>query len=140
MPPFLALFLCVVLLLGLLRYDPAKESTGEPALWVPIIWLLIMFSRLPSQWLGTTAATAAEAMEEGNWLDRGVYLVLLFLAIHILAKRSLNWRVLVANNSALTLLLLFALLSIAWSDFPGVSLKRWIRDLGMYLVVLVTLS
>jgi exopolysaccharide production protein ExoQ len=140
MPPFIALSVCLVLLLALLRYDPARGPRAEWALWVPIIWLIIIFSRLPSQWLGTTAASAAEAMEEGNWLDRGVYLILLLVAISVLAKRSLNWGALLASNSTLTLVLLFGLLSVAWSDFPGVSLRRWIRDLGIYLIVLVVLS
>jgi exopolysaccharide production protein ExoQ len=140
MPPSIALFLYAVLLLGLLRYDPAKESHSDWALWVPIAWLIIVSSRLPSQWLGMTAASAAEAMEEGNWLDRGVYALLLLLAIYILAKRSLNWGALVANNAALVLLLFFGLLSVTWSDFPDVALKRWIRDLGLYLIALVTLS
>ena len=36
--------------------------------------------------------------------------------------------------------LLFALISVVWSDFPFVAFKRWFRDLGDYLVVLVVLS
>jgi len=36
--------------------------------------------------------------------------------------------------------LVFALLSILWSDFPFVSFKRWFRDLGNYLVILVVVS
>jgi O-antigen ligase len=34
----------------------------------------------------------------------------------------------------------FALLSVFWSDFPFITLKRLIRDLGGYLIVLVVLS
>lgn len=140
MPPPVALLLCFVLLLALLRYDPAKDSSAARALWVPVIWLLIAFSRLPSQWLGTTAASAEAAMEDGNWLDRGVYLVLMLLAIRVLALRSLEWHGLVARNVALAVLLSFALISVAWSDFPSITLKRWIRDLGCYLIVFVILS
>jgi exopolysaccharide production protein ExoQ len=140
MHPSIALFLYVVLLLGLLRYDPAKESRAHWTLWVPSAWQIIVFSRLPAQWLGMTGASAAEALEEGNWLDRGVFAVLLLLAVAILAKRSLNWGALVASNSALALVLLFGFLSITWSDFPSVALRRWIRDLGLYLVALVILS
>jgi exopolysaccharide production protein ExoQ len=140
MPPSVALFLYFLLLLGLLRYDPAKESRGDWARWVPSAWLLIVFSRLPSQWLGTTAASVAEAMEEGNELDRGVYALLMFLAIAILARRSLNWSALVSSNYVLALVLVFGLLSATWSDFPGIAIKRWIRDVGIYLIVLVTLT
>ena len=33
----------------------------------------------------------------------------------------------------------FALMSFCWSDFPFVAFKRWFRDLGNYLVILVVL-
>lgn len=138
--PFLALFLWFVLLLAVLRYDPAKDPMASWALWVPVAWLIMISSRLPAQWLGTTAASATEVLEEGNWLDRGVYLVLMLLALHVLTKRSVRCDEILASNAALTLLILFALLSVVWSDFPGVSFRRWIRDLGTYLMVLVVLS
>jgi exopolysaccharide production protein ExoQ len=140
MPPPVALALYCVFVLALLRYDPAKGASPPLALWVPVIWLVIIMSRLPSQWFGVTADSAAEALQDGNWLDRGVYLLLMVLAIRILATRSLAWGGLVSNNASLALLVLFGLVSVTWSDFPGVSLRRWIRDLGQYLMVMVVLS
>ena len=35
---------------------------------------------------------------------------------------------------------MFALMSVLWSDFPFVAFKRWFRDLGNYLMILVVLS
>src|SRR5215469_2201667 len=140
MPPVLALFLWLILLLGLLRFDPAKYHQPSAALWVPIIWMFIIASRLPSQWLGYQVAQAAQALEEGNPLDRTVSSGLIALAIGILQSRSFKWREFLARNSALTFFLGFALLSVSWSDFPFVTFKRWIRDLGNYLVILIVLS
>jgi exopolysaccharide production protein ExoQ len=140
MPPFLALLLWFVLLLGLLSYDPAKDSEVSTALWVPLIWMFIVGSRLPSQWLGGSPGSAARALEEGNPLDRTVFFVLIVLAIGILISRSFKWGRFFANNCALLAFLAFALLSVLWSDFPFVSFKRWFRDLGNYLMVLVVLS
>jgi O-antigen ligase len=40
----------------------------------------------------------------------------------------------------LTAFLIFGLVSFLWSDFPGVALKRWFRDLGNYFAILVVLS
>jgi exopolysaccharide production protein ExoQ len=97
-------------------------------------------TRLPSQWLDITVGSAAQAMEEGNWLDRCVYGVIIFLAFYIVSTRSMSWRGLLAGNPILTLLLLFTLLSTVWSDYPDISFKRWIRDLGSYLSALVILS
>src|SRR5262245_7199536 len=107
MPPPVALFLYLALLLTLLRYDLAKDDAPPSALWVPVIWLVLALSRLPSQWLGVTADSAAEALEDGNWLDRGVFLLLMALAIRSLATRSLRWGGVVKHNSALSMLLLF---------------------------------
>lgn len=52
MPPSLALFLWFILLVALLRFDPAKDSGTSLALWVPVTWMFILGTRLPSQWLG----------------------------------------------------------------------------------------
>jgi exopolysaccharide production protein ExoQ len=140
MPPFLALLLWLVFLIGLLCFDPAKESKTSLALWVPLTWMFITGSRLPSQWLGGSVGTAAQVLEEGNPLDRGILFVLILLAIGILISRSFNWGKFFTRNFALMALISFALLSVLWSDFPFVSFKRWFRDLGNYLVILVVLS
>src|SRR2546425_8560729 len=140
MPPALALLLCFILLLLLLRYDPAKDPAASPALWVPFIWMFILGYRSPAQWLGLIPTSAATAFEEGSPLDRSVFLLLIVLALWILAARQLNWPEVFARNSALALFLLFALASVTWSDFPFISFKRWIRDLGTYVMAFVVLS
>ena len=140
MPPSIALILWFILLLFLLYFDPAKVAGTSPALWVPVIWMFILGTRLPSQWLGGQVGQVAAALEEGNPLDRTVYLVLILLAIGILIARSFNWSSFFARNVALLAFLGFALLSVCWSDFPFVAFKRWFRDLGSYLVILLALS
>lgn len=140
MPPSLALFLWLILLAALFRFDPAKDAKISLALWVPVIWMFILGSRLPSQWLGGQMGQAAQALEDGNPLDRTISSALILLAIGILMSRSFKWSGFFARNLALTAFLFFALVSVCWSDFPMVALKRWIRDLGNYLVILVVLS
>lgn len=140
MPPSLALLLFFFLLLALLSFDPAKDSKVSLALWVPLIWMLIDGSRLPSQWLNLQVGTAAQALEDGNALDRTIFLVLILLSIAILNSRSFRWGSFFADNLALTAFLCFGLLSVIWSDFPFLSFKKWSRDLGNYLVILVAIS
>jgi exopolysaccharide production protein ExoQ len=140
MPPSLALFLWFILLLALFRFDPAKESGTSLALWVPLVWMFILGTRLPSQWLGGQVGQVAKALEEGNPLDASFNSVLILLAIGILMSRSFKWGDFFARNIALMAFLLFALVSFVWSDFPFVSLKRWVRDFGNYLMVLVVSS
>jgi O-antigen ligase len=102
--------------------------------------MFILATRLPSQWLGQNIVTSAEAFQEGNPVDRTVSLVLIVFALAILTSRSFEWGNFLARNWALTALLFYALLSVCWSDFAFVAFKRWFRDLGNYLVILVILS
>jgi exopolysaccharide production protein ExoQ len=140
MNPSLALFAWFIALVLLLRNDPSKDPEVSPALWVPLAWMSIMGSRQPAQWLGGQAISASDAYEEGNPLDRTVYVILILLAVLILTSRSLRWGEVIGRNVALSVFLLFTLLSVSWSDFPFISFKRWIRDLGGYLMLLVVLS
>ncbi len=141
MPPSLALCLWLVLLIGLFWFDPAKEPGVSAAVWVPLTWMFFMGSRSPMLWLGGGVATGvAESLEEGDPVNRTFYLVLLLLAVGILVSRSFRWRDFFARNSALTAYLLFALVSVLWSDFPFPAFKKWFRDLGTYAMILVVLS
>ncbi len=140
MPPSLALLIWLILFVALLSFDPAKDLGVSAALWVPLIWMFILGSRLPSQWLGQTETWGSAAYQEGNPLDRGIFFALILLAIGVLISRSFRWRNFFARNIALMTFLAFALVSVLWSDFPFISLKRWFRDLGNYLVILVALS
>src|SRR6516162_8158997 len=101
MPPSLALFLWLILLVGLLLFDLAREPKTSVALWVPLVWMFIIASRLPSQWLvGQAVGGGAEALEEGNPLDRAVFCGLILLAIGILFSRSFQCGAFFARNAA----------------------------------------
>jgi exopolysaccharide production protein ExoQ len=141
MSPSLALLIWLVLLLGLFYFDVARESKASAALWVPLIWLFFLGSRSPSLWVGfQTATTAAQALEEGSPLDRTIFSLLTLAAFGILFSRSFQWGKFVRQNSALFSFLAFSLVSVVWSDFPFATFKKWFRDLGVYMAVLVVLS
>jgi exopolysaccharide production protein ExoQ len=97
--------------------------------------MFLLASRSPAQWLGSSTT-----LEEGNPIDHVVYLSLSLLALRILSARHLNWRTVTAVNRTIALLLLVSLLSAVWADFPTVTFRRWIREAGNYLMVLVVLS
>ena len=82
--------------------------------------------------------SAAQALEEGNQLDRTIFSFLIFLSFHP-DVASTNWRGFVTHNLT-WFLFLFALISVVWSDFPFIAFKRWFRDLGNYFMILVVLS
>ncbi|HEX3744907.1 MAG TPA: O-antigen ligase family protein [Bryobacteraceae bacterium] len=130
--------------MALFAFDPAKSPQLSRALWVPLTWMFFMGSRQPSQWLtGNLArggADVAQALAEGNPLNRTVSLILLVLAIGILSSRSFRLTALFAQNSVLTTYLIFALISVLWSDFPLSAFRKWSRDLGNYVMILVAIS
>jgi O-antigen ligase len=140
MPPTLALAIWFILLLALFVFDPAKGTRTSAALWVPVVWMFFLGSRPPAMWLGFSFGSATQALQDGNPLDRTIFSLLILAAIVILVSRSFPWRDFVAQNCALAFLLAFALLSVAWSDFPLATFKKWFRDAGVYMVILVVLS
>jgi exopolysaccharide production protein ExoQ len=127
-------------MVALLRFDPAEDSKISLALWVPVLSMIIAGSRNPSQWLSGQVGMSIAGFEEGNSLDRTISSVLILLAIAILMSRSFKWGGFFALNLPLIAFVSFALVSACWSDFPVVTLKRWFRDLGNYLVIFVVLS
>jgi exopolysaccharide production protein ExoQ len=140
MPPTLALIFWLILLSVLLRFDPARDSKVSLSLWVPVISMFIVGSRNPSQWLNGQMGMSAQAFEEGSSLDRTISSALILLALGILMSRSFKWEGFFARNLSLIAFLSFALVSVCWSDFPFVAFKRWFRDIGNYLGILVVLS
>ncbi len=140
MPPSIALLLWLICLTALLCFDPAKDSKTSFALWVSVVAMFIVGSRSPSQWLFGVGGMAAQSLEEGNPLDRVISLALILLTFGILVSRSFDWGGFLWRNLALSAFVAFGFVSIFWSDFPLVAFKRWFRDIGNYLVILVILS
>jgi exopolysaccharide production protein ExoQ len=128
------------MLVMLFLFDPAKDQKTSLALWVPVISMFIMGSRSASQWFGGGVSVAAQSLQDGNPLDRLISSTIIALAIGILMSRSFNWGSFLTRNLALVAFFSYALFSVMWSDFPLIAFKRWFRDLGYYLVILVVLS
>jgi exopolysaccharide production protein ExoQ len=130
-----------VSLLALFWFDPAKEPKVSVGLWIPLIWFFFIVSRTPSLWLGLSfASNLGQALEEGSPVDRAIFSALTVLSFVILVSRSFQWRKFMSQNTALVLYLGFSLLSVAWSDFPFATFKKWFRDAGIYMAVLVVLT
>jgi O-antigen ligase len=140
MSPTLALVIWLGLLLALLRHDPAADRRLSSALWIPVIWLSIIGSRLPAQWLSGNIGFTSAGFSEGSALDRAVYLSLIAASLVIVIRRRFDWTGFIKQNAWLAAFLCFALISVTWSDYPLVAFKRWIRDLGVFLAIFVVIS
>jgi exopolysaccharide production protein ExoQ len=140
MPPNLALALWFVGMIALFRFDKTKHPRTSAALWLPVVALFIIGSRSPTQWLSGGVSISAQSFEEGSPVDRVISLCLILVAMAIVMSRSFKWNKFLSLNIAFVAMVAFGLVSVAWSDFPFVAFKRWFRDAGGYLILLVALS
>ena len=139
---FIAFILCCIFVVWLLKKDSEVSPGLSKALWIPSTWYLYSATRQVSTWLvrAQLIEGGGGTVESGNIIDRNFLTVLIVMALVVLHKRRINWQQSIKNNSWLFAFFLFMLVSIVWSDFPFVSLKRWIRTVGTVLMALVVLS
>jgi exopolysaccharide production protein ExoQ len=137
-----ALPLCLAFIVWALREDIRESPKVSPALWVPFIWVALCASKAPSLWLnpGRVVTRATEVSLEGSSLDRTIYVAIMLAALIILFKRRDRFSFPFRLNTWIYLFYIFALMSVTWSDYTGIALKRWIRAVGDLLMVLVILS
>lgn len=136
MPPPLALLLCTVFVLFLLRLERKQGPEMSRALWIPTIWMLSIASKP----LGVWFPSAGGDMESGSPLDRVFLSGLLCLGLFILACRKFSWSRAIKEHTWLTLLIGYMLISILWSDIPFISFKRWIRELVAVVMAFLVLT
>ena len=141
LPPMLASLLTVAFIVFLFRRDIRERPNITGALWLPLLWLVLACSRSASEWLGILGfQMGGVSVEEGSPLDAACYFGLIAAGIYILSKRRVRLAEIIRNNVWLTAFLVYCLLAIVWSDFPFVAAKRWIKDLGHPIMVLIVLT
>jgi len=143
MAPVEALLLTTFIICYLLYDDWKRRPNVSYALWIPLIWMMITGSRMLSHWFsgGTVEiSTDAYAYLEGSPFDRIVFIMLIIAAGITLLRRNVEWGEVLGRNKWIVLLVLYSFISIAWSDFPDVSLKRWIKMIGVFLMTLVVFT
>lgn len=138
MPPDLALFLCLIFIVYLLWADTKRTAKVSHALWIPLAWMMILGSRLLSQWLD--AGSISGSLEEGNPLDAGAFSLLIGVGMFILAKRRVGLLRIIHDNPWLAIFFIYCGVSIGWSDFPFVAFKRWVKEIGHLVMIMVVLT
>jgi exopolysaccharide production protein ExoQ len=141
-PPIVASFLTIAFIFFLFRRDIRERPNVSGALWLPLIWLVITCSKGLSQWLNIFGLPVASApsVEEGSPLDAWFFFVLIAAGFYVLNKRQVRLSEVFRNNGWLIAFLLYCFISIAWSDFPFVAFKRWIKILGHPIMALIILT
>lgn len=142
MPPNAALSVCLVAIAVLLRLERRQRHGVSGAVTLVVLWLLLVASRPLTAWLGMAGGggSAAAAYDEGSPLDAAAYLVLMAGALAVLSRRGASLRGFIRDNRWLCLFFGYCALSILWADLPLVALKRWVKDAGNLLMVMVVLT
>ena len=140
MPSTVALALCVILVIFLLKLTVRRTEGFSQAVWIPTLWMLYCGSRPVALWFPGTAESGGGDVTAGSPIDRLVIGTLILLALIILTKRQISWSNVVKENRWLFVLILYMGLSTLWSDYTLVSLKRWVRAVGAVLCAMVVMS
>lgn len=137
----LATYLFLAVILFLFIRDHKLRPMTSAALWVPFFWFAIIGTRAVTYWFNTQEQMRSVNMNvDGSPVDAACYGGLLLAAIVILARRKIDWRQVFGNNTLLFVFFGYCLISSSWSDYPLVSVKRWVKDMGQVLMVLVILT
>jgi O-antigen ligase len=140
MAPSLALYLCAALLVWLFFWEWRSGASRSWSLWIPTAWFVIIGSRFVSEWFGAVAIEGVAHDQEGSPFDRNVFLALIVVGTLVVLRRKLDWRRVFSDNKWLLIYAGYLALSILWSDYPISSFKRWIKDVGNIIMVLIVLS
>jgi exopolysaccharide production protein ExoQ len=145
MPPQIAALLCILGIAGLFALDRDRNVRTSKGLWIPVVWVWILGSREVSKWLaafgmGQAGTLSASSELTGNPIDRNLYTVLLMLGAIVLFKRRRHVGSLLRANGPILLFFLYCAVSVLWSDYPEVSLKRWIKAVNDLVMVMIVLT
>src|SRR6266852_2726470 len=143
MSPNLATLAFTLGILTLFFLNRDKEARTSKALWLPVVWLCIAGSRMVSEWMAPTAVSTSVTGSrylDGSPFDRNLLTILLLIGVVVLLLRGARVWSLLKSNWPILLFFFYCLLSIAWSDFPDVAFKRWVKALGDIVMVLVVLT
>ena len=141
LPPIIASCLTVAFIVFLYRRDIRERPNVTGALWIPLIWFLIITTRQVSEWLNVFGLhMGAVTLEEGSPLDACVYFTLIVGGLYVLHQRQASLSEIIRNNQWLTIFFVYCFLAIFWSDFPFVAFKRWFKVLGHPIMALIVLT
>jgi exopolysaccharide production protein ExoQ len=142
MPPLLALWLGIGLALFMIYRDRDRRTGLSAALILPFLWYLVCATRPFGVWLmlwGIHPGGSGEG-EDGSFIDRYYFAGLTLAGLGVLSRRAFSWGASLSRSGWLLAVLAFMALSIAWSAYPFISFKRYIKVLGSVTMALVVLT
>jgi exopolysaccharide production protein ExoQ len=138
----LALLIGALGIFWMLIRDTRRRGGLSWGLWLVVLWVTMIGSRSVSTWFsyGGGGGTEAESYDAGNPIERAVYFVFIFAGAWLLRQRQVRLAEVVQKNRWLLVFYGFWMVSVLWADLPLVAFKRWFKDLGNIIMVLIVLT
>ena len=138
----LAILVFTIFIVWLWRKDSKSRPPLSKALWIPLIWLLLLASRPLSWWswffLGIGSSSVSDL--DGNVIDRIFYSALICLSLVVITRRGVSWSKVFRGNTGLLLFYAFLGITILWATYPFPTFKRWTKEIGAIPVLLVIVT
>jgi len=142
LPPRFALLATIGLIFFLFRRDIREKPNVSGALWLPLLWFVLICSRPFSAWLNIFGfhVSGAASVEEGSPLDAFFYLAMATAGFCILIRRQVSLSEVLQQNGWFIAFIAYCFIAILWSDYPFISFKRWTKILGHPIMALIVLT
>lgn len=135
MPPQLALLLTSAFVLIVLTIEYRRSDITSAASWILSLWLAYSGSKGIGAFLDINTT-----IESGSLPDRYFLLSVGIVGILILFKRGFPLGAALKRNGLFVLILAYMLLSVVWAKAPGISFRRWGRELITLIMICLLIS
>jgi O-antigen ligase len=141
MPPKVALIGCLIII-GTIIYlfDKKEKREVSWALFLPLIWMCVIGSRNISQFLDPGGGDTQDVYFDGSPIDRWFYTIIIIIGIIVLLRRKISLVEIIRQNIWIFAFFAYCGFSLSWSDYPYVSIKRFIKNIGNIVMVLIVIS
>lgn len=142
MPPNIALLLSFVFIIFCFFNERKRAEQQSSDFYWPFIWYAITATRPISYWLSIWGFNlhGSDVYSVETSFDGWIYTFLTLMGMIVIFRRQIDWAPIIKDNIWFAILIAFAVVSISWSGYPFVSIKRAIKLMGVNIMVLVILT
>lgn len=134
MPPQIALIFVLAFIIFVTYIEHRNSKISGGPVWIIAIWLLYSSSKGLGIFFNVETT-----IEQGSLPDRYFLFILGAMAAIILIKRKFPLITVLKQNRVIILIIMYMLISAAWSQHPGISFRRWGREaLALIFTLLLT--
>jgi exopolysaccharide production protein ExoQ len=138
----LAFLICSIGIAGLVFLNRDKSAQTSKALWLSVIWFWIAGSRPVSAWLGLGSPSGGQLAStlDGSPMDAAIFEALILVGAIVLFQRKNRTTGVLRASGPVVVYFLYCMISCIWSPIHGPAFKRWIKDVGDLVMVLVVVT